>query len=182
MNPPSEEILAIITPHLEQIRQCIMLAWKDYNTECEGIRHKTTPTTRAAVVRDNMVHHAKRLFADVEGVTYLQHGQLFLLIIDNRVCIKFKKLDRKRMPRYIPTQQALLYMSQMEIPEIPPVSKWVAGYRLDRLQTDIEEILITYPVGARSIPWHLELTPVTEKMATPSKEEIQKEEKGHEQG
>jgi len=180
MTQPSEEILAVINPHLVKFRQIPILAWKDYDAECEGIRHKITPSTRASIVRDNMIYHAKRLFADVKGVNYLQRGQLFLLIIDNLVSIKFKKLDGKMMPRYIPTQQALSYMNQVGIPGIPQVSKWVAGYRLNSLQSAIRDIFITYPTSAKSVPWHLELTPVIEKIVTPSIEETKERRKSNE--
>jgi hypothetical protein len=179
MIPPNETILALITPYLEQIRQCIGLAWQDYNAECEGIRHKTTATTRAAIVRDNMVYHVKRLFSDIQGVDCFQRGQLFLLIIGNQVCIKFKKLGGNMKPRYIPTQQALSYMEQVEIPGIPQASRWVAGYRLDELQTGIKNILLIYPMGAKSIPWYLELTPTINTIFTPSKEESEDRRKAH---
>jgi len=182
MTLPSEEVLAIIKPYLETLRQCILMAWSDFNTECEGIRHKTTPTTRAAIVRDNMVYHVKRLFSDVQGVHYFQRGQLFLLIIKNQVCIKFKKLDNKLKPRHIPTQQALSYMNQLEIPGITPASNWIAGYRLDTLQAGIKDIFLTYPVGVTGIPWHLELTPIVEMIAMNSEGESKRRRKTNEGG
>lgn len=82
---------------------------------------------------------------------------LFLLIFNERVCIRFKKLDGKMMSRNIPTQRTLFYLHQLELPEIPEITKMIAGYKLDRLQTEIEGVHITYPRGTKSIPWHLEL-------------------------
>lgn len=157
-HPPKEEILSIIAPYLEKIHECIVLAWKDYNKECESIRHKISPRTRAGIVHDNMKYHAKRIFDGVRNVSYIERRGLFLLIFHSRVCIRFKKLDGRMMSSSIPTQQTLFYLNQLEIPEIPEIEeKMIAGYKLDRLQSDIEGIHVTYPRGTRNIPWHLEL-------------------------
>jgi hypothetical protein len=157
MNQPNEEIISIITPHLEKIRECIVSAWNDYDVECHSIRYKTTPRSRAAIVHDNMKYRIKTSFEGIKGIRYLESRGLFLLIFNDRVCIRFKKLNAKMLSRNIPTQQTLLYINQLELPEIPGITKMIAGYRLDKLQAGIDGIFVTYPRGTRDIPWHLEL-------------------------
>lgn len=160
MVQPQDDVVAILSPHLEIIRQCISSAWEDYMRECNSIRHKTTPRSRASIVHDNMVFNAKALFDDVTGVRYLDNKGLFLLIFDERIRLRFKKLDEDKMPHNIPTQQTMSFLEQMDLPGIPQATNIIAGYELNSLQTEISTICLTCPNGS-SNAWCIELMPTS---------------------
>lgn len=163
MIQPSEKHLKVIHPHLSIIRKLFDLALTDYNIECSNIRHKTSRRSRASIIHDNVVHRAKELFDDVSGVTFKVIRGLFVVFFGGDVCLRFKKLDKKRISRNILTQQTVSYMSQMEIPDIPQTAKMVAGYQFNDLETDFA-VYITYPNGSSSVPWSLLLEAPTDNV------------------
>lgn len=170
MSQPSPEILAILDPYLAKIRQCITQAWEDYKRECYSIRHKATARSRASNVHDNMVYHAKIIFSEMDGVRYFEKRNLFLLIIQDILCIRFKKLDENMISRNIPTQQTLSYLSQQfEIPDLPIPKNLIAGYILNETQTEIDKCLVTLPVGTKHVRWHLDLEPIVHNIGHISK-------------
>lgn len=163
MTNPSEKHIRVIYPHLSTIRELIVLSIADYNRECNDIRHKTSRRSRASLIHDNMVHRAKQLFDNIDGVTPDVIRGLFVLFFGSDVCLRFKKLDKKKLSCNILTQQTLSYMNQMEIPDIPQTAKMIAGYQFDDLETDFS-VYITYPNGSSSMPWSLLLEESTDNV------------------
>lgn len=105
-----------------------------------------------------MRHHAIRLFDGMTGVHLDIIQGLFLVNIEGKFVVRFKKLRRDRRGSNILTGQTMLFNSQQfDLPGIParPTSL-VAGYQLDGLQQHIDARLITCP-NISGVAWHIDI-------------------------
>jgi hypothetical protein len=149
----------ILWPHQSRLYEIVVAAWNDYMTSItEQIRCLQHRRTRACIVHDFMVSHAKRLFEGVPGVHIEDRSGIVLLVIDDRLAIRFKKLDKENRTRNYPTQQALAFMQQLDLPTIPSLARLVVGYRLTNLETELESVFVVCPNGL-SNAWGMELKP-----------------------
>lgn len=146
----------ILEPYKARLRECIMQAWEDYESQYGHVRYIHTPRTRANIVHDHMVHHARRLFEGNAGVFMSEIKGLFLIEIEGQLLVRFKKLDEDKKHHNYPTPQNLEFWDQLDLPGIPHLTRLVAGYELNNLQTAIDAIYITCPNGSCNA-WYFEL-------------------------
>lgn len=146
----------------ELLHQCVHAAWDDYaNPTLYGPQSRAIHTlrTQATIVRDHMVYHARQLFGNIAGVTFVERGQLFLLNVENDFVIKLKRLDRALRTANIPTQLALDFneQTQLSLPGLPnPVTHLHLGYQLNRTKSGMAKVYVTCPDGSR-VFWAYEL-------------------------
>jgi hypothetical protein len=156
--------IKILGPFLQRLAQCIAQAWRDLEQIPAMIRADMSPRSRAAMVNDRIVVHARREFERDPSVAFTRgRGGLFLLAIRGSFLLRFKKLDAKLRSRNIPTTQASLFEQQhsLELPGMPPAMTHLnAGYILNRMQTEIAATYVTCPVGKR-IEWSVDLASVS---------------------
>lgn len=158
------EAETILDPYKGLLREVVDSAWRDYCSLRNNIPHVFTPRTRASIIHDFMVSHARNKLAGIKGVRLLDVGGLFLVEINEKILIRFKKLNDDKMPNNIPTQQALDFMEQLELPGMPHIIRLVVGYELNKLQTGIQAISVTCPRGTKK-EWHFELEGVVTEVA-----------------
>ena len=156
MTLSKEEAEFILAPHKLRLQNCIESAWNDLHRLKEYLPHIVTPRTRANLMHDFMVSHARNEFDGVKNVRLCDMNGLFLLILEERINIKFKKLNDDKMPSNIPTQQNDFFMQQLDLPGIESANNLIAGYELNTLATDLHEITITCPMGNRN-EWYINL-------------------------
>ncbi len=146
----------ILDPYKARLRESVIQAWEDYESQYGHVRHIHTPRTRANIVHDHMVHHARRLFEGDDSVYMCEIKGLFLVQIDGQLLVRFKKLDEDKRHHNYPTPQNLEFWEQLDLPGIPHLTRLVAGYELNDLQTAINAIYITCPNGSCNA-WDFEL-------------------------
>jgi hypothetical protein len=145
-----------LTPYLDRLSECIDLGWTDFERECGHIRHKTSPRTRACIVHDNIVTHARRIFESEKRVLLYERNGTLMLQIDEMFLLRFKKLDEDKLSKGIDTQERIDFLDQAELPGVHRGTNIIAGYELNILQTGIKEISITCPNGKQNA-WTFEL-------------------------
>lgn len=150
------EAVGILEPHFNSIWRIVTGAWGDYNEHYKEMKHKYTPTCRANIIHSHMVDNAKKEFEGVKGVKPMVIDGLFILSIENKLVVRFKKLDDDMKSRNYPTNRQIDYLAQMDIPGIPLATRLEAGYQLNELQTGYKSVLITCPQGSK-IAWYLEV-------------------------
>lgn len=145
---------------------CVMNAWIDYNKEySHHVRSIHSQTTRANIIHSHMVYHARNLFEDIKGVFFIERNKLFMVNINDKVLLRFKKLDENKKSGNIETQQTLDFLKQ-DLPSMPQHAKnLIVGYELNSLQTSISAITVTCPKNSSEIDWYFDLD-------TPSQTEI----------
>ena len=147
-----------LAPYLGKLSECIDLGWNDFERECSHIRHKTSPRSRACIVHDNIVNRARKLFEEEENIILYDRNGTLMLQIEEDFLLRFKKLDEDKISKGINTQERIDFLDQ-ELPELPGICRGtnvIAGYELNRLQTDIKEITVTCPSGKQN-SWIIEL-------------------------
>src|ERR1044071_1383275 len=118
----------------------------------------TPPRTRASIIRDHIVSHAREAFDSVRNVVVIdKRNGLFCLEVKGLVVVRFKKLNNQMRTSNIPTQQALAFEKQMSLPEIPHDATHInAGYLPDKLWTNLKGIFVAAPNG-KKIDWFVEI-------------------------
>lgn len=152
-----------LQPHLPQLRDCIQFgfdAWVALGQKAPELRAVLCPRTRASFIYDHIISRVRAVFSTVKRVRIVDRRGFPELVIKNRYVIRFKKLDSKGRSRNILTkQQKLWFEQQLSLPEMPPAAeKLVAGYVLDMLGTEIEQVLVTCPKDATQIEWMINLS------------------------
>ncbi len=155
MTISEEAARAILKPYENDLQDCIISAWNTYSQY--AFRHIHTARTRACIVHDHMVDNARQRFENRPNTRTYEIGGVFFVEIEEKVLIRFKKLDEDKLSCNIPTQQSLEFLGQMELPHMPPkVTRLIAGYELNGLQTAIRAVSITCPNGSHNA-WYYDL-------------------------
>jgi hypothetical protein len=150
------EAQSILPPFRSKILEVITSAWTDYQTKYIHVSSVHTPTCRAAIIRDHMVLHARRLFQDMKGAQIIEKGGLFLVELQNlgkTVILRFKKHTKDERTSNYPTEQAQSYQAQQTLPFMPKeAARLDAGWQPNLLFTDFRA-LISHPRGIGLDPW-----------------------------
>lgn len=141
------EAMKVLTPERVKLIRRIMVDGLDILTTYDP-RHVRdyTPRVNADVRNSHIVAEGRR---QTEGRTDIRvtvkRGRV-LFIIEERLCLSFKKLDRRLRSRNIPTWQARRFERQMPLGiDLPPeLTNVVAGYTLDQVGTPTE-MFVTCP-------------------------------------
>lgn len=141
----AHEILEFIK---SQLSVCVVSGCSDYFSLLKHIPQTIKLRTTYNLIYDFIESHARNTFDAVPGVKILDHNGLFLLLVRDKLVLRFKKLNNEKMPSNIPTIQATYYMNQeLELPNYPHHTMLIVGYELDHLKTRLQEITITCPNG-----------------------------------
>lgn len=155
-----DKVLNILRPYQAHLYRSIVdgwAAWEALGNREPKLRKPLNSRARAFFVYCHIIESAKRRFQEIPDV-FLSEKRGFLIIrFGKEVILRFKKLDSKRRARGVPTKQFKLFMQQQCLPGFESTqSNIIGGYRLDELQTQIEDILITCPSGS-SNQWYADL-------------------------
>ena len=134
-----DQALEVLTPHAERLYRIGAVPWERWQSEYPNqVLH--TPRTRANVLYDLMVNQARTEFRGIRGTEIVDPPNgVVLLDIDQRVLIRFKKLDDESLPRNYPTDAAKDWDIGEDLPGIPSSpQRLTLGYRLNRLQLRFE--------------------------------------------
>lgn len=157
-NASQDQIIEAIQSELPLLYDCIRKAWATYQQGYpEALKQHHTTRSRASLVHDHAVAFAREAFESRVGTYCQEVNKLFLVCFANGIVVRFKKLDEKLRASNIATQQCMDFMTQVPLPFIDDAVNLHVGYRLNRLQTDIEGVYITQPAGPRSNTWFLPL-------------------------
>lgn len=107
-----------------------------------------------------MVHRARLEFNGVTEtrIIDLAHpNSRTLLEVNQRILLRFKKLDELKQSRNYPTRFVRDYELDNDLPGIPPrAHRMTLGYILNLFQTEVQNVLVTSAVGKR-IEYDVEL-------------------------
>lgn len=147
-----DEALAILDPFLADLRTCILRGWEQYHAQPVAQEQRASRRSRASLVHDLIVETAKRLFTGRAGVRIDEARGFLALVFEDRVAVRFKKLNGAMRPSHIPTGQAQSFAYQLLLFG-EDATNLIAGYQLDVLGVNLEHIAITCPQG-NGIAWY----------------------------
>src|SRR6266542_895405 len=95
---PEEETRVLLQPHLDTLRKCISNAWDAWiklATTDPTFRASLDVIARAACISAHIREEVRKAFQsrEDEGIRMWNKGRLFLLDIQGRILIRFKKLS-----------------------------------------------------------------------------------------
>ncbi len=177
-----ESAETLLKPYLEAIRECIKAGWDAwilFGSLAPELRAPLSKRSRATFVYDHIVYNIKAKFYKDPNVGLLEKRGFLNLEIDGgtdaRAILRIKKLDQKNRARNYPTTQQVLFSMQLNLPGWPKdATRLIAGYKLDLTETEIQEYLVTLPVGS-NVEWFFEITegvPKIQEMPTRNADEL----------
>ncbi len=157
-----EAALSLIEAHKERFWRVCEEPWERWKQRPDP---RLSRRTRANLIYDWMLDTARREFAAVPGVEFVEVESkgLVLMRLDEQILVRFKKFDDARRPRNYQTAHARMYNQQMSLPEIPTATRVYCGYRLNRFQTDIRDVSISCMSGRR-VEWNIEIEPAEQSV------------------
>jgi hypothetical protein len=150
----------VLSPYYKAIIGFFFGAWSDWNKLPLRLRAQLTPRARANVIYDCVLQRARVYFNRLgdETVRLIEKKGLFMFGVRGQVLFRFKKLDRSGKYRNIPTDQQVKLSLQQDLPGVPgKCALVVIGYQLNKLETEIKAILVTYSNGTQ-VSWDYSLS------------------------
>lgn len=143
----------ILSPYHQEIADIVLSAWNKWLIAKKFLAPNAYPRDRASTVYSFFKEEAVDRFCGNPNVSILLGDQNFRLLFEDRIVIRFKKVDGNYNSRNIPTQMSLQFDRQETIPGLPERTNLKVGYRLDSSETQIEEVVVIYPTSENSLAW-----------------------------
>jgi hypothetical protein len=155
-----DEAEALLAPHLTRLCDPIYAAWRDWDALSPATRQPLSPRSRANVIHDLTVAHAKALLLDREpAITYTEQPGFLVATVEGKVAVRYKKLDDERGICGIRTDQLKLWRMQQPLPGIDRLANLVAGYTVSEFGR-LGSVEIVCLQGYRVL-WQLDAPPAS---------------------
>lgn len=152
-----DEAKSVLSPYESDFSWCVTQAWQRWQTEHAPRVPLAFPRGRANMMYELMIDEARKRFEGAKGLVFFEQYGRLLLNVRDRVLIRFKKLDDTLRTHNYPTLFSLQFDAQADLPGmVSKLPRITVGYRLNYLQTDIENPLVVFSVGKRT-KWFYEL-------------------------
>jgi hypothetical protein len=135
------------------LRECVTSAWARWRRDFSPLLPACTARGRANIIWELMVDEAKKRFP---GVTVNEDQNRFVLMFHEKANVVFKKLGDEGMPSNYPTQTALEFSCQPELPHMPEFARITIGYELNGLGTELTAVTANCFDGP-NIVWRYDL-------------------------
>ena len=117
--------------------------------------------SRACLVHDFIVQRAIAAFTGDAAVRTIRRDETAKFVFAGQVALRFKKADDNGLGSNIKTEATLDFVEQQqELPGIPNVHKIEVVYILNRLQTQIERVVVVARDGDVRL-WNYVIAPAT---------------------
>ena len=140
--------------------EVMVAAWDDYLHYAPVHRRLHCATTRAGIVHDHIKNRARERFDDDPSCYVGDINKLLVVVIEQRLVIRFKRFLPDKTSRNIPTKQVEDYRMQRDIAGlheqfnlIGELSNLEAGYILDQFDSEMQETWLVCPSGIRANAW-----------------------------
>ncbi len=140
--PDEVEVKKILSPYQEDLRSVTLRAWQDW-WKSPGKNMYTHPRTRACIVWERIIHHARKTFAGNPNVHIFEKHGTFFFLFAGTVLLKFKKGDGNGLSSNISTQASLAFHDHdQDMLGLPDVKRVEAVYTLNKLETAVSATMI----------------------------------------
>jgi hypothetical protein len=143
------------------LRECVRVGWHRWRREVAPLLSACSSRGRANIVWEFIVDEARRRFP---GVTVNEDEGRFVLILHQQINVVFKKLSDEGVPSNYPTQTALAFARQPELPHMFDFARVTVGYELNELGTELTSVSANCFNGLHVV-WRYELPDRPAKLA-----------------
>lgn len=149
-----QEVEAILEPWLPMLREKFHEAWgwvQDDLNEKPDRRATFDSSTVSAMIYDRFKRIILPEFDGKPGVKIERRGRMIRIRIDNKVCLRFKRLDRKLRSGNIRTrsQKAIYHQQPYLIDVVDRATALTFGYVPDASKSDVRGLYVTCPKNFR---------------------------------
>jgi hypothetical protein len=154
-----EQSLMDLGAHVFGIRGALMRAWQTYMGKTPAELHSLHDATARANCVHCYIKHEISLYAQLHParLRVIVINKLFILIVDEKYAIRFKKLDDELNTANHPTGQVLSFKNQEEIDGVPVLHFLETGYMLDESELNISMIYLLCPNGPKKYYWEAKI-------------------------
>jgi len=163
--PMAREILRLMEakPILQDIHEDLLLVirsgfsdWlriREFAGTLEGGPVNYKARTKAGIIHDHIEKFVRAQFSRREATQVDDFNGIFGMVVQNRLFIRFKKMDSTYSVRSLYTLQHSAYMKQAQIPGFPEEPTFLfAGYIPDRTWSNIKGIYVACWIG-ETLEW-----------------------------
>lgn len=134
------QVRDILEPFHPELLSIVHNAWKDWKS-CPP--HMSYARTRANVVWDCMITHARITFEDTPGVHFIERPNSCYLYFEPGLVVRFKKADENNRSKNFPTNLALDFNDpQINLPAVPTATRVEVVYQLNREESGIASVRV----------------------------------------
>lgn len=130
-------------------------SWDAWKEQAPMLLNAPYKRTARQVVYNIAVEKAKTAFANEPGIHIVEEHESILLVFNDDLAVRFKKLDGSLRPSSYPTSRQCELNLQLPLPGIPDCERIIIGYVPDELEKDIL-VHVVYAQGDE-IVWHYPL-------------------------
>lgn len=162
MTEADEDIVrSVLAPYETKLFQAMHGAWEDWKALGLAGRLLFLGRSRACLVHDFIVQRAIAAFTGDAAVRTIRRDETAKFVFAGQVALRFKKADDNGLGSNIKTEATLDFVEQQqELPGIPNVHKIEVVYILNRLQTQIERVVVVARDGDVRL-WNYVIAPAT---------------------
>jgi hypothetical protein len=156
MNPllSRAEAEALLQPYLADVCAPIRSAWKRWDELPVATRQPFTERTRANIIHDWTVLEAKRTLDRPPALTLTEQPGFLVVTVEDRLALRYKKLDDDLAIAGIPTSQFQLWSGQQTLEGLEPLTNITVGYCVTEMGK-LGEIMLLCKVKDRTL-WRID--------------------------
>jgi hypothetical protein len=155
-----DEVRARLAKHWDVLAELPHVAFKKYKKRFASALAQPSSRFRSTTIHEIIVDEARRLF----NSNVVKARGRWLLTAATDLVLQFKKVNARGRTSNIPTDAALQFATQLDLPGIPSGTRVTLGYRLNREGTEVLDVRLVATNGNVTI-WNEEMT--TNQMSVP---------------
>ncbi|NHA68770.1 hypothetical protein [Phycicoccus flavus] len=159
------EVHSIVTPHMSALESAFHRAWGRWQGLVSDPRHASatiSARSRASLLSDFIALEVTAEFRGKSAARLRKRHGVLLLILDDRVVLRFKKFRDAALNTSDNRTQATLAFDEQALVsagDLQPITHLVAGYRLDGLALELDRLAITCRVDGAHHWEPIDITP-----------------------
>jgi len=156
----AKQIIHPIGYHFLEIYDLVLADYINHmNQRVErGIIDPPHITFRKTFFWEHATQYSKKLFSSYDHVKTGFFNQVFGVLIDSKIFVRFKSVDNQRKSRNNPTSQSELLDRQGQCDGFPPVPTIVlASYRMNKTWSDFTALELICYNNSGEVQWYIDL-------------------------
>lgn len=151
-------INGIGSKRLKLLRKCHEVGWERYEGAIRPVLPLCESGAQATIVHECVIEEVRRRFAGVEGVIIHDRdlGPRFLVEMDRRMILQFKKLTRDFLTVNNPTDTSEAFDRQEFVDGFPNLPRLTVGYQFGQYGTSMGGIWLAFIKGKEPV-WYYDL-------------------------
>lgn len=152
--------MSILEPHFFRLHESWHNAFDRYQSYPAEIKAQHDDRAVTSCIHAHVIHEIRGQFAEVRGVKLLNIRRLNVLNIQNKLVLRFKKVDEAGRSSSFRTHQQENFDKQLPLPGLPQAAtRLTIGYEPDVAFSEIVRVLVSCPHG-ESILWASQINQV----------------------